>query len=413
MKKTFKVFLVIMGLGLGLLLALHLFLQHGLTRTLRDIVLPLVKEETGLDIHIEHLSLNVPKGRFYLNNVAVRNPDDFVLENMASIERIAIEVDLLQLLKKKTIYVKTVDIDTALFNIIRNQKGDLNIENLLQAKKPEEPGVEKKPEEAAELPQMLIEALHGSARLRYLDFQFNELDLSLDLDIYSRNLSTLRDPDAAWGETVISNSVGSQHTRFVTHLVLETAPITNPELLTFNLTGEILGIDPRIMEKLFKKLGIRSDPFGLITELHCRDNHFETSAIQFELKKIQLEAKLSDHLGGMGSIDSLRFTVPITGTLDDPSVDVELALKKAFGDNSPALLDALLKGAVAKELGESETAKKLLKKLEGKTSSDTNAPPAVSSDALIDLLGEKIDEIGKDEELKKGLKNLGRQLLGH
>jgi hypothetical protein len=54
----------------------------------------------------------------------------------------------------------------------------------------------------------------------------------------------------------------------------------------------------------------------------------------------------------------------------------------------------------------------MLKDLAGGGSSDTNAPSPINSDALIDILGEQVEEIGGNEELKKELKNLGKFFFG-
>jgi len=92
MKTTFKVIAAIFGLGMVILLGLHLFLQHGLTRTMRDVVLPRIKAETGIDARVGRLSINLPNGILYLNDVAVKNPDGFLLENLASVERVRLEI---------------------------------------------------------------------------------------------------------------------------------------------------------------------------------------------------------------------------------------------------------------------------------------------------------------------------------
>ena len=131
-------------------------------------------------------------------------------------------------------------------------------------------------------------------------------------------------------------------------------------------------IDPRIMQEAYSRLGIRSAPFGLDPRLHCRDGEFEQSRIALKLSQIKLEDKLAKRLGGMGSIESLRFVVPVEGTLQAPRIDVQGSLLSAMGGNTQSLLDALLRSAaeeVAPEGAEGavETGLKSLgKKLFGK-----------------------------------------------
>lgn len=452
MKKTFKIFGAIMALGLVLLFGLHLFLQFGLTKAMREIVLPQIEAETGIKADVGRLSLNVPNGVLYLKNVEVKNPEGFVLENMASIERINVEVDIWSLLKQQLILVKNVEVKNALVNVIRNKDGDLNL-NSIPGNVPPPPGkgtpvpeVEKPAPDTpdapgpapapAPLPELLIEALQCNAEVRYLDFKLNELDISLDLSVIGSNLSTQTDPATPWGDVSVIGSLGSKRTRFVTDLQLKLAPVVDPQAPSFDLTGKVLEIDPRILEKIYDKLGISSSPFGLDPRLYCREGWFKDSSVTLKLGDIVFKDKLAKRLGGMGSIAMLRFPVPIEGSLQEPDVDVLQALQGALGGNAQGLLDSFLKGAAAKEagleeppenlteaavavlgehvdeIGESEAIQEVLKDLADGKSSDTNAPSLINSDILIDILGEQVDEVGENEELKDDLKNLGKFLFG-
>ncbi|HSR87858.1 MAG TPA: hypothetical protein VLL07_02795, partial [Pontiella sp.] len=88
MKTNFKVIGLVFGLGLVILIILQVFLQYGLTKTMRDVVLPRIRQETGIDVQVGRLSINLAGGRLLLKNVSVRNPEGFALENLASVDRI-------------------------------------------------------------------------------------------------------------------------------------------------------------------------------------------------------------------------------------------------------------------------------------------------------------------------------------
>jgi hypothetical protein len=113
-------------------------------------------------------------------------------------------------------------------------------------------------------------------------------------------------------------------------------------------------IDPRIMQKAYSRLGIRSAPFGMDSRMHCRKGAFEKSRVALNLTDIKLEDKLAKRLGGIGSIESLRFVVPIEGTLQSPAIDVQGSLLSAIGGNAQSLLDSLLKSA-AEEVAPEDT----------------------------------------------------------
>jgi|GEM_PF-3476629 len=450
MKMILKVLAAIFALGVVVLVGLHLFLQYGLTKTLREVVLPRVQQETGIDVRVAGLSINVPNGRLHLKGVEVKNPEGFLLENLASVDRILVEVDIPSLLKQQLIQIKNIEVKNAWVNIIRNQDGEINLnklqEGLLQPAPPAElepsapaerapaPGAE--PPAAKPLPELLIEALQCQSTVRYMDFKLNQLDIALDLNVIGINVSTQKDPATPWGDVSIIGSLGNDRSRFITDLKLKLAPLVDPQAPSFDLTGKILEIDPRIMGELYERIGIRSAPFGIDPALHCRAGWFQDSAVTLNLNRIELEDKLSNKLGGMGTIESLRFSVPVEGSLRRPRVNIEKALHGAIGGNVSALLNSFLKGAAAKEagldtppetlgeaavavlgaqvdeIGKSETMKKVLKDLADGEPSDTNAPSSISSDVIIDLLGEQVKEIGESEEIKDELKNLGKWLFG-
>ncbi len=393
MKTTFKVIAAIFALGVVVLLGLHIFLQYGLTKAMRDVVLPRIRQETGIDVQVQGLSINVPNGRLYLKGIAVRNPEGFMLENLASVKEIEVVVDIPSLLKQKLIRVKHITVERALVNVVRNEAGEFNINKLRErlplppsatggepAPSPRRPGEKPVPAEGAPeveqpkpLPEVLIETIGGQAEIRYVDMRFKQLDLALDLSLTGRNLGTQRDPSADWGALDVNGSLGDDSTRFITDLHLDLAPVADPESLSFDLHGRIMEIDPRIMQDIYERIGIRSAPFGFDPQLHCRENRFEDSSFALNLKDILLEDKVAKQLGGMGSIDSLHFPVPVKGTLQEPSVDVQEALIRSLGGNTKSLLNAFLKGSAAKEMGIDE-------------------PP---------------------ENLEKGLKKLGNRLFGN
>ncbi len=458
MKATFKVLGLLFGLGAVILIIFHLVMLFGLTKAMKEVVLPRIKAETGIDARVGKLSINVPKGMLYLDDVAVRNPEGFLLENMASVERINVEVDVKSLIMQRPLIVKNVVVENALVNVIRNEAGEINL-NSLQGRRPappaeapgDSPAPEKEPaEQPAEppperpapapkppLPELLFKRMMCSATVRYIDFSLGQLDLALDLRLKAVNLSTLSDPEAGWGAASVTGSLADDHNSYQTELDLRLAPVRAVDDLSFDLTGRIMEIDPRSLESLWKRAGIRPEPFGIEPEFHSRRHAFVDSKVSVSMTGIELEEKLSRKLGGMGKVDALELTVPITGTLDRPRGDFHAALMQAVTGNAGSLLNAWIKGQVEKhggtaeggtadiadaavealgeavpEIGRSETVKKVLKDLADGESSATNTPAPIDSDTVVEILGDHIDEIGEDEELKKELKNLGKWLFG-
>lgn len=458
MKKIFKVFCSIFGLGAVILLVFHLVMLYGLTQAMREVILPQLEEESGIAVKVGRLSINVANGKLFLNDVEVQNPEGFLLENMAKIERVEVAVDIRSLIMQKPLIVKNVEVENALINVIRNKKGELNInafgaQSLVQhdlpskkkpATKPDDLYVHSETSEQSTVPQkqskpfpeILIEKILCNATVRYVDLKLNQLDIALRLQLDGQKLSTCTDSHAEWGTATISGSLGNRRTSFVTDLKLNLAPVTNAQELSFDLTGRVMEIDPQLMSEIYESLNIRSAPFGFEPNLHCRFGRFMKSQFALHLQDIQFESGLSHDLGGIGSIKSLRFVAPVEGSLSAPVVDFESAISNAIGQNTGSILDALFKGAAQKEagldhqpetlaeaaievlgehieeIGESETVKKVLKDLAEEPSSATNAPASIISETLVEILGEHVDEIGESEELKEDLKHLGEWLFG-
>lgn len=468
MKTTLKVLLSMFALGFIMLVGLHIFLQYGLTKAMRAVVLPRILEETGIDVEVRKLSLNVPGGILYLDGVSVKNPPGYPLEHLATIDRIYVEVDSASLLMQKSILVHKVQMENALVNVIRTKEGVLNVDEIqaglpepgtapeggipapeTEMPEPQEPGTVPKdgpgapepttPEtiEPEALPEMLIETLLCNARVRYLDMNYKNLDIVLDLSASGKGLSTQQAPNARWGMLELTGSLGNDKSSFQTDLLLKLAPVVYPQTPSFDLSGQVMRIDPRIMEEVYSKMGIRCAPFAIEPQIHCRAGEFKESVIGLELVEVELEDKLSRRLGGMATIGSLKLDIPLSGTLQEPETDLVGAFYSSLGGNAKTMLDSLLRGAAGKEvgldqppedlteaavellgkhvneIGESEAAQQILKDLAGGGASATNGSPTVNTDELIDLLGDEIDEIGENEDLKKSLKSLGKALFGN
>lgn len=414
MNTTFKVLGSIVALGCVMLAIFHFTLLYGLTRMMRGTILPKMKAETGIDARVGRLSINVASGMLFLDDVEIRNPDGFLLENLASVDRIEVVVDIKSLLVRDLIKVKNVEVEGALVNVVRNRAGEINISQIGQPRpsqppveprpspEPAEPPPERIPEpaepappaERKPLPEILLERLWCKANVRYVDLKLNKIDIALDMDVKAVGISTQTAPDVPWGAIAFKGSLGDDRNSFATDVDVRLAPLVDPAMPSFDLTGSILEIDPRLMQEIYDSLNIRSDPFGLEPEFHCREGMLERSQVALILRNIQLDDNLSDSLGGMGAIESLRFVVPVRGPVGAPSADVKGALKSAIGGNARTLFDAWMKGQAAKQAGMEEE-------------------PESLSDAAVEALGREIEEIGENEALKNELKNLGKRLFGN
>lgn len=385
MKATYKVLFAVALLGVAILGALQLFLQFGLTETLRLAVLPRLKAETGIDATVERLSLNLANGKLHLSGVSVKNPAGFELDRLASIDRVDMDVDVTSLLKKRLMIVKNVRLENAVVNVVRNQAGEYNLDKLRErvpaSRSPAPPQPTETPDEGSPppsrkkrpppIPQLLVESADMKATIRYLDLKRDRLDLGLALRVEGRNVSTRKDPAQGWGDIRITGALENDTSSFATDVAIAVAPVRDLKNPSFDLKGTVMEIDPRVVDEMYSRLGIRTAPFGVTPDLSCRAGVFKNSRVSLDLADIVFEDKLARRLGGVASVDSLRFPVPVGGTLAEPRVDVVQALLSAVGANAPVLIDSFLKAF-------SSPAKNAPKGLADGDASDTNSGSALN-----------------------------------
>lgn len=370
MKTTFKILGGLFGLGACMLAVLHFFLLYALTDTMHGTVLPQLERETGIDAEVGRLSVNIPEGRLILKKVKIKNPDGFALENMAVINRIDIGVDYWQMLTQKLILVKHVEIRDALVHVIRNEAGDVNIAVLREkspqpemprseptASEPEKtPAPEKSPQPESRgtpppepsIPEILVESLRCKARVHYTDMKQGDLDVALDMELKAENLSTLADPETKWGRAHLSGGQSGRPECFKIDLFLELAPVQDFRRLTFDLTGQVLEIDPRFMGRLHSRYGLRSEPFGCDPRIYCRNGWFQQSKIGLRFRNVELKHSLVKKLGRSGTVEELKLVVPLQGNLRQPAIDVEAALKRNLSSgNLESILEIFAKDKAA------------------------------------------------------------------
>lgn len=367
MKTSLKIIAAVFGLGTVILLGMQLFLQIGLTKAMREAVLPRIQEQTGIDVRVARLSVNVAHGRLTLKGVAIRNPEGFSLANAATADRVMMDLDLSSLWKVKPLNVNNFTVQGATVNLIRNPDGLINLHEMQKHLSTQNESRNAKPSDqtAMSLPGWRIENLYCRGQVRYLDLTMYPLDISLDVEVSGQRVGAGNDPSAEWGILSISGSLSEDQTQFLTDLQLKLAPINDPVQPSFDLAGTIMEIDPHLIGELYDRIGMHSAPFMLKPRIHCAGGIFEESFCELGLRDIVVKDKLANELGGMTTIRLLQFPVSISGTLQDPVFNVEDTLLKALKGNTGALPESLGAAAVEASVrpGERAAVKKDLKDL--------------------------------------------------
>ncbi len=346
------------------------FLKYGLTGTVQKHVLPEVSSQTGLDAELAHAELDIFRGSFLVKDLRVKNPSGFAEPDLMVAEKVEAIVDLKAALFKKQIEINSVKLNGAQVHVIRNSDkvyNVLKVKDELAKRFPEAPqsGSETtaKTEPESEKTAATSEVPMLPVWLKSLEFDFlaDYVDHSenpyienghVKLSLRGRNISTVGIKDVPWGEIYLTGEFAADKYGFPVNFNMLIAPISSPDLLSFDLKGAPFEVDSGLLNKAIDKLGVASKKIRLDVDVKARDGVFvdPDSVIGTELQGVTLDKSVA---GVELSASSLSFKVPVSGTVMKPVVDWQDAVKKMISDNRRVLVQevgaSLLNKAVKDE----------------------------------------------------------------
>jgi hypothetical protein len=141
---------------IGILAALSVFFVAK-NFIVKIVVEKLVETTTGLPLTIKHLDINIPATTVGINDLVLMNPRGYEDRIMIDIPEIYVDYDLRAIIKGK-IHLKEARIYLKEFVVVKNRKGDLNLDAFKSVKKTrtEEPKKTKKKRKA---PKLQIDSL--------------------------------------------------------------------------------------------------------------------------------------------------------------------------------------------------------------------------------------------------------------
>jgi hypothetical protein len=141
---------------IGILAALSVFFVAK-NFIVKIVVEKLVETTTGLPLTIKHLDINIPATTVGINDLVLMNPRGYEDRIMIDIPEIYVDYDLRAIIKGK-IHLKEARIYLKEFVVVKNRKGDLNLDAFKSVKKTrtEEPKKTKKKKKA---PKLQIDSL--------------------------------------------------------------------------------------------------------------------------------------------------------------------------------------------------------------------------------------------------------------
>ncbi len=397
--------LVLILLGFGA----QIFLTRGLTSVLNETVFPKLKAQYGLDAGIENAEVHLLKGQAVVTGLTVMNPTNYVKPVLLSAERCTVRIEWKSLLKRNPIVVKQVLISGAELTVERNKEHDINVRDLSDILR--HPPKTKAPDGVAQpAPQESRPAAAASKKSKPVSVQFLRIEADgtllytdrvlknkypLRFELAGNNLFTV--PQQGQPSTLITlrGSLADDPSVFETDLSAFIEPLTDLENPTFNATGSIKNIDPKLIEKLLRKNDLKSGPFSVHPSVACREGRLDGSSVDLMLTSLEYQnTKIGD----------TTLHVPVAGTLQNRTYDLTTALQSLFSNNAGNILKALMKKEVSPKKSPSD-------KPQDSPAAEPQADES-ASDLLVDKLGKSVKEIDDNPELKKSLRELSNSLFG-
>ncbi|MBU4199543.1 MAG: hypothetical protein KKG09_08245 [Verrucomicrobia bacterium] len=399
-----KLMAVVLALIVLLVFGLQLFLQYGLTDSLRKYVLPAAKEKLKVDVSVEKVGVNLLAGSFSVHGVKVANPPGFQEPEMALLKKFSVKIGIPALLKGGVAEIQKAVVKDGVIMVVRSRDGALNIEPLLGVKKAAEPGAgsgpAEKPASAAKKPvNVMVKTMEIKTLIRYIDYQLAEEAFRLGLDLQAK----LKDVANFGNEDVLSGTINLLGTLLVEDEKCAfdinglIAPIVDPLRLSFDVSGSMQELDLKAFKQLIRKHGIEGGTVRGTATLLCKKGVFDPdkSVLRLTLNKIQLTEEKRAKIPGGRLPESLTILVPIQGTLDRPAIDFDDVLEKTL--LSPDMVESVLKGVFQDQGKGLDKAKS---EAVDKAKSDTvgelkKAAEAVPKDKMLDLNQSVKDIFGK------------------
>ena len=339
-----KIIIGLIAIIIVIIVGLQLFLQFGLTSSLKKYVLPNVKEQFGLDIAVDHLRVNLLAGALSIHGVEIANPPGFKEPDLLSINRCRLDIGLLSLLKGGITEIQEALVRDANLVIVRKKEGNINIQQIIQAIQETmpppaagAPAEEKTPvveQEGKALPCFLVEDGKLKFSVQYVDLALSKepFTLTFEVSMDIKNVSNYGDEDVLSGVVKLNGTVFVAEKKSAFKIDAQVAPIVDPTRMTFIATGSMPTVDLALFSAFANSYNLEEGSVSGKLNLACNKGIFddEKSALNLKFENVKFSQAHEAKTGGISSIESFTVVVPVTGTMADPRINIGGALKKSL-----------------------------------------------------------------------------------
>ena len=304
MKK--KIVVIVLVVLLAVIVGLQMFLSYGLTSSFRKWVFPIAKERFNLDVTMDHITVNLFAGAMTIHGLQVANPAGFSEPDLVSVRQFGLDIGLISLFRGGIADIQKVSIKDACMIIVRNQKGQINIQEVIkeiqkgtsgehQAAVPEgadEIETSGSDTEEKKLPDMKIQDMNVNTLINYIDYHFSEEPVKLGVEIHLllKHIANYGNEDELSGTVNLQGKFSADKKEGKFNLDGRIAPVVDPTRMSFIITGTMQPIDLTVFQPFAEKYGMKAGLVSGTVNLLCDKGDFdpEKSEINLTFNQVQL-----------------------------------------------------------------------------------------------------------------------------
>jgi len=399
---TRKIIALAVILCIIIVAGIQIFLSYGLTDSLRKLVLPAIKERYQTDVTVSRISVNLIGGSLNVHNINVANPPGFEEPAMLFIERCGLKVGLPALFKAGSADIQKAVVKDVVLTVSRNKNGALNLDQIISAMQsqknagaaPEgspapEARRETNPKDRA-LPNIIIKKMEIMSRLNYLDWQIGQpFKLGIEMNLLLSNIANYGFDDSLSGNINLRGNILENDKKCAFDLNGRISPITDPLLVSFDLSGSMQTIDLKTFRGLIENIGIQDGKASGTITLVCRKGQFdsEKSIIRLKLTDTVPTKEKAQQMGNIPMPATINLIVPVSGSLSNPQINVADAILRSM--TSEDTVNSILQSIIdSKKTQRAVAEKEGQKAAESETSATGGKEPAKKIKNLFgDILG--------------------------
>lgn len=417
------------------------FIQFFLGGIVKNILTKNSDKFINAQVNVNTVKISPANASVLIEDLQISSPPTFNGKYTYNLDKIFVDVSLLNLLKK-TFALDAFTIEDSKLFIERNKEGKVNILSLVkedvseQTKTDNTQALETTDEtktdtntkedvkESTPLPNLLLSELSITSLIDFIDYKTKQepFNIGFNTKITARNIKTFGS-SADTGNITIEGNLKGNDLAFKTNVSAEVSPLVDLTKPSFSSKATIESIDMETLSNYQGKTGIKKGIISIQSSIVCVEGQIqkEKSIQKISIKNLLLTDKMKDKLKGQNAPTELSFKFHIFGSIDNIQTDFLNAFINAIL-NPEGLLGKELSEKISKKLSKNKDAQKILATTgfgaalgisEAQTESNTAIEETTASETVTETVIEKKSETNevKPEEKKEDILSIKQEAV--